>query len=146
MQRKQQLVQQLISLVEPRHVWDLGANDGRFSRIALAAGATTVAAWDNDPACVERNYCQAVEQGESNLHPLLLDLANPTPGVGWANAERLSLAERGPVDLVLALGLVHHLAIANHVPLAQVADYLAQLARWLARSNGCRRTIRKCNA
>lgn len=131
LEHKERLVRQLFTPVEPRTVWDLGANDGRFSRTALAAGAKTVVAWDIDPACVERNYRQAVQRCESALHPLLLDLSNPTPGVGWANAERLSLVERGPVDLVLALGLVHHLAIANQVPLPQVATYLARLAKCL---------------
>ncbi len=131
LEHKENLVRQLIASVRPHTVWDLGANDGRFSRIALDTGAITVAAWDNDPACVERNYCQAIQRGEANLHPLLLDLANPTPGIGWANTERLGFAERGPVDLALALGLVHHLAIGNHVPLAHVAEFLSRLANWL---------------
>ena len=72
-----------------------------------------------------------VQQGESAIYPLLLDLTNPTPGVGWANLERSSFQERGPVDLVLALGLVHHLAIANNISLEQIAAYLASICQWL---------------
>jgi ribosomal protein L11 methylase PrmA len=131
MDAKAALVRELICQVKPRTVWDLGANDGRFSRIAAECGAETVAAWDMDPACVENNYRQVVAQHDTVIYPLLLDLTNPTPGVGWANRERSSFAGRGPVDLELALGLIHHLAIANNSPLSQIAAYLASLTKWL---------------
>ena len=45
------------------------------------------------------------------------------PALGWAHHERSSMLERGPVDLVMALALIHHLAISNNVPLPVVADY-----------------------
>lgn len=106
--------------------WDLGANTGEFSRIAAARGLGTVA-WDIDPAAVERAY-RAHPEG---VLPLLQDLANPSPGLGWAGAERDPLADRGPADVVLALALVHHLAIGNNVPLSDVAAYFARLGRAL---------------
>jgi hypothetical protein len=56
---------------------------------------------------------------------------NPSPALGWANEERSSIESRGPVDLVMALALVHHLAIANNVPLARVAESFARLGRAL---------------
>jgi hypothetical protein len=58
-----------------------------------------------------------------------MDLANPSPGLGWDGRERASLADRGPADVALALALVHHLAIANNVPLPMVMRTLASLAR-----------------
>jgi hypothetical protein len=58
-----------------------------------------------------------------------MDLSNPSPALGWALEERRSLVQRGPADLVLALALVHHLAIGNNVPLDRVASFLAQLGR-----------------
>jgi hypothetical protein len=48
--------------------------------------------------------------------------------MGWANEERMSLADRGPVDLLMALALIHHLAISNNVPLPRIADFLASLS------------------
>lgn len=131
MQRKEQIVSELLRQAAPATVWDLGANDGRFGRLALKCGARLVVAWDIDPACVESNYRQVRQCAETGLLPLVLDLANPTPALGWAHNERMSLAERGPADCMLALGLVHHLAISNNVPLAQVAQFLAQLGRRL---------------
>lgn len=127
MQDKHDTVRRFVESVRPRTAWDLGANTGVFSRIVAAAGARTVA-FDIDPACVERNYLETRRQGDARLLPLLLDLTNPSPRVGWANAERMSVPDRGPVDLVLALALVHHLAIANNVPLPDVAHFFSSLA------------------
>jgi ribosomal protein L11 methylase PrmA len=131
MAAKDRLIRELLSQVQARSVWDLGANNGRFSRIAAQCGAETVVAWDIDPACVDQNYRQVVQQRETGIYPLLLDLSNPSPGVGWANRERSSFADRSGVDAVLALGLIHHLAVSNNVPLGQVASFLAPLGKWL---------------
>lgn len=128
---KEQLVQSFLGDQQGRKVWDLGANNGRFSRLALACGASTVVAWDIDPNCVDANYRQAIARHERGLFPLQLDLTNPSPAMGWANRERASLADRGPADVVLALGLIHHLAISNNVPLPQVAEYLHSITRRL---------------
>ncbi len=114
----------------PATVWDLGANDGTFSRIASGNGTFTVS-FDLDQAAVEKNYRRAREAGERHLLPLLLDLSNPSPALGWAHTERLSLAERGPADVALALGLVHHLAIGNNLPLAAVAAFFRRIANAL---------------
>ena len=126
-EHKIELVRKLIGAVAPKTVWDLGANTGRFSRIAGEAGAHVVS-WDLDPAAVEKNYRQARAEGSRTLLPLLLDLTNPSPAIGWAHEERMSLRERGPVDLVMALALVHHLAISNNVPLPRIAAFFAALA------------------
>lgn len=108
--------------------WDLGANDGRYSRIAAEAGLWTLAA-DIDPAAVEQAWLFIRKSGMTGLHPLLLDLRNPSPGRGWMNQERSSLIERGPADLVLALALIHHLAIGNNVPLSSVLHLFSRLGR-----------------
>jgi len=127
---KLELVAEYLDLIKPSCVWDLGANTGEFSRIASGAGAFTVSA-DNDPGVVEDNYLTAKRDREKNLLPLLVDLVNPSGAIGWANAERQSLAERSNADCLLALALIHHLAISNNVPLSMIADYFASLAEWL---------------
>jgi hypothetical protein len=93
-------------------------------------GAQTIA-FDIDPGAVELNYLECKKAGDTKLLPLLSDLSNPSPGIGWANRERKSLGERGPVDAVMALALVHHLAIANNVPLERLAEFLHGLGKWL---------------
>lgn len=129
-EHKKQLVGEWTQRLQPSLVWDLGANNGVFSRVAGATGAYVVS-FDMDPAAVEQNYQMSKKANEQNVLPLLLDLTNPSPGIGWANRERDSLTERGPAGLVLALALIHHLAISNNVPLLQLADFFAKIGKSL---------------
>lgn len=110
--------------------WDLGANNGEYSRLALEKGWHTVA-WDMDHSAVSAAYAYAKRHGEANLLPLVQNFASPSPRIGWNLAERESLADRGPADIALALALVHHLAIGNNVPLTAVAEFLSTLGRWV---------------
>ena len=127
---KKQTVAEFLGKSDPRMVWDLGANVGVFSRIASARGIETIS-FDSDPAAIEKNYLESVAKGETNILPLLLDLTNPSPNIGWQNHERMSILERGPADTVLALALIHHLAISNNLPLKRIADFLAKICDWL---------------
>jgi hypothetical protein len=127
---KKQLVREWVGQVNPTLAWDLGANNGVFSRVVSGAGSFVVS-FDIDPAAVEQNYRHAKSEKEANLLPLLLDLTNPSPSLGWANRERDSFGLRGPANMVLALAVVHHLAISNNVPLPQLADFFAETGEWL---------------
>jgi hypothetical protein len=128
--KKHTLVGQFLEQAKPGIVWDLGANNGEFSRISSAQGIFTVSS-DIDPAAVEQNYRTVVAGKELFLLPLIIDLTNPSPALGWDNHERQSLAERGPADAVLALALIHHLAISNNVPLAKLAQFFGEMGHWL---------------
>jgi ribosomal protein L11 methylase PrmA len=131
LEHKKEVVSEILDRVRPGTLWDLGGNTGLFSRLATARGARAMC-FDGDHAAVELNYRAAVAEGEERLLPLVMDLTNPSPGLGWANAERSSFADRGPADLVMALALVHHLAIGNNVPLERVAEWLRRLGPTLA--------------
>lgn len=130
MQAKRDAVRSMLEEARPASVWDLGANTGEFSRLASDMDISTLA-FDIDPAAVERNYRQVIEDGETHMLPLVMDFTNPSPSIGWAHAERQSLADRGPADLLMALALVHHLAIGNNLPLDRIATFLRRLGRWL---------------
>jgi len=127
---KHELVARLLRGGRPRLVWDLGANTGEYSRIAREV-AEQVIAFDIDPAAVERNYRAVRATNEQGILPLLADLANPSPALGWAHRERRSLEQRGPADALLALALVHHLAIGRNVPLERIAEFFSRLGRTL---------------
>ena len=107
-------------------VWDLGANDGRFSRIA-AASADAVLAVDSDHLTVDHLYRSLRRDGETRILPLVLDLASPSPGLGWRGGERRAFTDRGAPDLVLALAVIHHLAITRNVPFSEFVGWLADL-------------------
>jgi len=127
MAAKAETVRELLAAVGPSSVWDLGANTGRFSRIAAEMGAYTVAI-DIDPVAVDTAYREARARGDERLLPLRVDLMNPTPALGWALEERMSLVERGRPDALLALALVHHLAIGQNVPLDWIARFFSTLS------------------
>jgi hypothetical protein len=125
--RKEALVRAEVTAIAPGVTWDLGANTGRFSAIAAAAGGRVVA-WDADPMVTDGHYRALRAAGSAQVLPLLVDLANPSPSLGWAGRERASFTDRSAADLVLALALVHHLAIGGNVPLGRVAELFAALA------------------
>ncbi len=127
---KKDLVSKWLDQVNPGSVWDLGANTGVFSRLASGRGVTTLS-FDIDPAAVEQNYCQVKSAKERNILPLVLDLTNPSPALGWHNRERKSFTGRAPADMVMALALIHHLAISNNVPLPQLAEFFSDMGEWL---------------
>jgi ribosomal protein L11 methylase PrmA len=129
-EHKKQLVKEWTVEKKPALVWDLGGNTGIFSREATLSGAFIVS-FDIDPAAVEQNYRTVKEKKEQNILPLVLDLTNPSPAIGWDNNERDSFGARGPVDMALALAVVHHLAISNNVPLPQLANFFAAHCKWL---------------
>ena len=126
---KARLVDAFVRRVPGERAWDLGANTGRYSRIAADAGKRTIA-WDIDPAAAEQHYRQLRREGRTDTLPLIQDVANPSPGLGWANRERASLLDRANPDVILALALVHHIAISRNVPLPMVLDLFAELAPW----------------
>jgi SAM-dependent methyltransferase len=105
-------------------VWDLGCNTGRHSRIA-AEGARHVVAIDADQGPVELLYRELRDAGDERILPLTMNIADPSPGLGWRGHERKPLLARGRPDLVLALALVHHVAIGGNVPVREFVDWLA---------------------
>ena len=127
---KAELISQFLDKIKPQTVWDMGANTGPFSRLASKQGISTIA-FDIDPSAVERNYLECVAQSETNLLPLVMDLTNPSPSIGWHHQERKSLLGRAPADAIFALALIHHLAISNNVPLERLAALFSEMGQWL---------------
>lgn len=126
---KEALVKEFLGRVAPRTVWDLGANTGVYSALAAETGALTVA-MDLDYGAVEALH-QGEKSADRGILPLVMDLSNPSPALGWDHGERMSLRERGPADCALALALIHHLCIGNNVPLDHAAKFFAGLCRHL---------------
>lgn len=130
LQEKRRVVAQYLQQLQPKTVWDLGGNVGTFSRVAAEAGALVVAV-DSDVGALEVLYRRLRRDEEGRILPLLADLTNPSPGLGWAHRERASLVERGPADCLLALALIHHLAISGNLPLPLIAEWFASIGRAL---------------
>lgn len=128
MQHKEELIGRLAAdhLGNYPVVHDLGANTGRFSRI-VAAHCRYLVAHDIDEMAVERHARDIKANGSGNVLPLILDLTNPAPPVGWDLQERNSFHERVRGSAAVALALVHHLCISNNVPMGRLAQFFGDL-------------------
>lgn len=129
MTSKEQLVAELVDAhaIAGELIHDLGGNTGRFSRL-VAAPDRYVISHDVDEMAVEQNYRINRKRQSTNVLALQLNLTNPSPGQGWAHEERDSLVQRVDSGLIMALALVHHLAIGNNVPLSEVARFFHRIA------------------
>jgi hypothetical protein len=123
---KEEFVRRVVADRRRRLVWDLGCNEGHYARIA-AEGADLVVAADSDRVVVDALYGRLQADEERGILPLVVDLADPSPGIGWDNAERRTLLERGRPELTLCLAVVHHLSISRNVPLREIVCWLREL-------------------
>jgi precorrin-6B methylase 2 len=124
--QKQDFVRETTGSREWNLAWDLGCNIGVFSRLA-ASRARYVVAMDADQMAVDRLYRALKAERVSNILPLIVNITDPSPNLGWRNAERKRINERGRPDLVLALALIHHVVIGGNIPLGEFIQWLADL-------------------
>jgi SAM-dependent methyltransferase len=124
---KATLVREMLDAAGGRTVWDLGANTGVYSALATEAGYRVIA-WDFDAASVDAHWRRVRGADGPPILPLIGDLSNPSPAIGWGLEERASFLDRANADALMALALVHHLAIGNNVPLPAVASLFARIA------------------
>ncbi len=130
---KKELVRKWFASIGGSTVIDLGGNDGTFSRVLINEAAEIVVT-DIDPNAVGQNYLQVLRNKEKNILPIVSDLLNPAPGIGFNNTERTSLQERirdNKFDVSLALALIHHISLSGNVPFAMSAEMFASLTPYL---------------
>jgi hypothetical protein len=126
LQEKEKIFRAYLSAITFDTVLDLGANDGHFSAIA-AANAVSVVAVDADSNCINNLYRSIRSEKNSRVLPLVIDILNPSPGVGLNNEERASFLHRARANLVTALALIHHLHFSGNMPLHHIAGLLQRL-------------------
>lgn len=124
---KKALVEEFLKEAKATEVLDIGCNTGDYSRIAAACGASVLAT-DFDVGAVEQMY-QRIRKEAAAITPMVVDIANPTPGIGYLNAERPSFLDRVRPDCVLALAVIHHLLVGANLPMAAIRDLMATLTR-----------------
>jgi len=128
--KKKEIVSKYLKILKPKIVWDIGANTGKFSKIGSDQGAMTIA-MDNDVLAVEELYKSTKKEKRKNILPLVIDITNPTPAIGWENKERESLYQRPNPDTIMALAVIHHLAIGNNLPISAIAELFSKLTKSL---------------
>jgi hypothetical protein len=121
------IVRDMLAAVGGAAAWDIGANVGVYAAMAADTGYRVIA-FDQDAASVEAHWRRLRSDGRADVLPLVMDLSNPSPALGWGLEERTSVLDRGQPDVVIALALIHHLAIGNNVPLPRIAALFARMA------------------
>lgn len=124
---KEILIREMSAQTTARTVLDLGANDGYFSKL-FASQQLQVIATDSDNRCISRLYQEVKKDKIENILPLILDIANPSPAIGFNNRERAAFHDRVKTDLVAALALVHHLVIGKNISMPVLAEYFNGIA------------------
>jgi hypothetical protein len=127
LQAKDAIIRGYCNQTTARTVLDLGANDGYFSKL-FAGYNMEVVATDADSRCISRLYEEVKQRRIQNILPLILDIANPSPAIGFHNQERAAFHDRIQTDLVAALALVHHLVIGKNISLPALAGYFNSIA------------------
>jgi ribosomal protein L11 methylase PrmA len=132
LENKKAVVADVLKHLRAKRIVDAGCNTGAFSFIA-AISALEVIAFDFDAASIDNLYQHARQRGTRNVHMLVSDITNPSPSLGWDNGERSDLKERvAGADMVLALALVHHLALAKNIPLSFISSFFGAVTKkWL---------------
>jgi ribosomal protein L11 methylase PrmA len=105
----------------------MGCDTGKYSEVLLQNKTKSIVGFDFDFDALEAAVSRAAIKHLRFL-PLFCDAANPSPQQGWAETERLGLHSRSGADAVVALAIVHHLAISRNIPLRAVIEWLVGLA------------------
>ena len=130
-QLKKNIINNYKNIIRPEFVLDFGSNTGVFSRI-FSEENIKVLALDFDRLAVEKNYLRSKELKETNIFPMVFDIVNPSPALGWANQERKTLPDRVlNADLILSLALIHHLRFTYNIPFYKIAEYFSGIAEYL---------------
>ena len=120
-----------ISISDNDIIFDIGANDGKYSKLASHFGGKVIS-FDVDHNCVNRNYLTIKNDNiDNNILPLIMDFTNPSPSIGFACNERDSFNIRGNAKCVMALAVIHHICISNNVPFDMLAGWFNRLGEYL---------------
>lgn len=111
----------------PRQLWDFGCNVGIFAKAAVEGGAEYVVGFDFDQGALDGCYAEALAS-QMPIQTVVMDMANVSPDQGWMGVEREGLAGRRSADALVALAVVHHLAISRNIPFGELLDWLIDLA------------------
>lgn len=125
---KKNILEKLLSNLKPKVLWDLGSNEGFFTE-AISKHSQYAVAFDFDLTCIEMMYNRLRNQRNETILPIHMDLANPSPGIGWDGKERKGVIERGPCDVAMALALIHHLIVSSNIPLNKLVEFFKNICR-----------------
>lgn len=137
---KQNVVHDALVRFDPETVLDIGSNTGWFSLLAAKLGSNVVGV-DLDEACIDSLFA-AAERERLAVLPLVANLMAPPPDLFAKNFEHEpslsriggdkplypSPEKRLACEMVMALAVVHHLALGQGHSFDRIASTLSGLA------------------
>ena len=127
---KQRCVHRLLTELRPATLIDISCGAGWYAKLAASLGSRVVC-WDANPMRVTRLYRDACHM-KLPILPLIMDFTKPTTARGLANHWSIAAIDRFRCDMVLALGVLHHIVCERRLNFEQITDGLASLAkRWV---------------
>ncbi|MCX6122466.1 MAG: class I SAM-dependent methyltransferase [Ignavibacteriales bacterium] len=130
LKNKIEIMEKALAEIKPQAVVDVGSNTGIFSKIA-SAHSEIVIALDRDPSSIEFLYSLTKKEKITNLIPLVIDILNPSPSLGWMSCERSSFLERINPDVILMLGISHHLLGQANITFPMLTDLCAKTTKYV---------------
>jgi hypothetical protein len=130
-QFKETTVARWVEETRVKRLWDIGGNDGHFSRLVQHL-CESILCTDVDPVAVDKNYQLCRKRNETKIIPLVVDYTNPTPGLGFSNNERRDLQTRVKQfdpDCILSLALIHHLCLSTNCSFEMLADSFTSISK-----------------
>jgi hypothetical protein len=138
---KQRAVLEILEAHRPASLLDIGANTGWYSHLAAKNGASVIAL-EQDESCIDILY-RRCRTDQSRILPLRLSFSDLQKEIHSSEELRSEGAvrnadvpplyraatERLASDMVLALGLFHHLVLGEGRAIGDVIALLAKLAR-----------------
>jgi len=123
---KEKVIEEFLKDRKFKIVWDIGSNDGFYSRKVSALTQSHVMSLDIDWQCVEKNYLINKKKKLNKITPILFDISNPSPSIGWANKERTDIFSRiGSPDLICLFAVMHHILNKN-IPFEFLMNFIVK--------------------
>lgn len=112
---KQKFVHKILSSKKPETVLDLASNKGYYALMAEKLGAS-VMAFDCEEETINKCYVEIKSLG-AEVTTALMNFNKPTPASGIGLLNKSSYDRLGS-DIVLALGLIHHICLVQRIPVS----------------------------
>jgi SAM-dependent methyltransferase len=109
---KQKFVYKVLSNAQPEKVLDLASNKGYYAFMAASLGASVIA-FDYEEEIID--FLLTIGNSNNKVTPAHMDFNKPTAAHGAGLFQENSF-KRFTTEIVLSLGLIHHICLTQGVP------------------------------